>query len=71
MIDPRLRRAAKLLAWIQSQPDQMAPFREILQFGPSQTRSKAAAEEALAILKSHNWIVEISTRPYVIKVAKA
>jgi Protein of unknown function (DUF3987) len=71
MIDPRLRRAAKLLGWIQGRPDQTAPFKEILQSGPNQTRSKAAAEEAITILKSHNWITEISARPYVIKVAKA
>jgi Protein of unknown function (DUF3987) len=59
MADPRLRRAAKLLEWIQSQPDGKAPFREILRLGPNQTRTKDAAEEALAILKSHNWSVEI------------
>jgi hypothetical protein len=65
--DPALIRAANLLGWLQAQPDQTARFREILRSGPNQTRIKAAAEEALAILKSHHWISEVSARPYIIK----
>jgi hypothetical protein len=69
VIDPRLNRAAALLEWLQAQPNQTATFREILRLGPNQTRIKAAADEALAILKSHNWIIETTARPYAIKVA--
>jgi hypothetical protein len=67
LIDPRLQRAAALLEWLQKQPDQTAAFREILRTGPNQTRMKAAAEEALAILKSHHWISEVLARPLTFK----
>jgi hypothetical protein len=55
---------------MQAQPDREASFREILQYGPNQTRTKTSADEALAILNSHNWTTEVSARPRVIK-AKA
>jgi hypothetical protein len=71
MINPRLRRAASLLGWLQSQPRAEADFREILRSGPSQTRLKANAEDALAILAAHGWIVEISKRPRVIRAFAA
>jgi Protein of unknown function (DUF3987) len=71
MINPRLRRAASLLEWLHSQPRAEANFREILRSGPSQTRLKANAEDALAILAAHGWIVEISERPRVIRAFAA
>jgi hypothetical protein len=70
MTDQRLHHAAALLEWIQAQPDMEIAFREILRLGPNQTRTKTDADEALAILTSHNWITEVSARPRVIK-AKA
>jgi hypothetical protein len=63
--DPKLLRAAKLLEWLQCQPNGNASFREMLQFGPS--RTKAPAEESLAILAAHGWIIEVSKRPRVIR----
>jgi Protein of unknown function (DUF3987) len=65
--DPRLRRAAELLKWLQGQPQQTATFSGILQFGPNQLRLKAVAEEALAILAAHGWITEASSKPRTIK----
>ena len=65
--DPRLLRANALLKWIREQPKGQIGFRELLQFGPNAARTKAAANEALNILKDHGWITEISERPRVIK----
>jgi hypothetical protein len=64
--DPKLLRAAKLLEWLQGQPDGKANFREMLQFGPF--RTKATAEASLTILAAHNLIIEVSKRPRVIRV---
>ena len=68
--DPKLKRAAKLLEWLQGQPGGMASFREMLRLGPSAVRTKAAAEEALTILAAHGWTVEVSTRPRVVKAVR-
>lgn len=68
IIDSRLQQAAALLKWLQGRQDCAATFRDILQRGPSQTRTKIAAEEALAILKSHHWIVKRTANPDTIKV---
>ena len=48
--DPRLVRAQRLLEWLQARGGEIG-LREIIQFGPASERSKAAAEETLAILK--------------------
>lgn len=66
--DPRLLRAAALLEWLEAQPEGQAEFREILRLGPSQTRLKASAEEALGILLEHGRISEVSSRPRLIRV---
>ena len=65
--DPKLLRAAKLLEWLQGQPGGMAGISAILTHGPNALRTKAAAEEALAILAAHGWTVEVSNRPRIIK----
>ena len=52
--DPRLLRAQRLLDWLQERGLEM-PVREIMQFGPASCHSKAAADKALAILRSHRW----------------
>jgi hypothetical protein len=67
-IDPRLRRAAMLLEWLQSQPNAEASISRILTYGPSSMRTKTAVEEALAILASHGRITQVSDRPRVVKV---
>lgn len=38
-------------------------FRGIVWFGPGPVRTKASAQEALAALKAHGWIAEVSGRP--------
>jgi Protein of unknown function (DUF3987) len=66
--DPRLRRAALLLDWIKSQPGGKATISRILTHGPNALRTKAGAEEALAILLDHRWIIEVSSRPRIVQV---
>jgi hypothetical protein len=66
--DPRLRRAALLLEWIQSQPGGKATISRILTHGPNALRTKAVAEDALAILLDHRWIIEASRRPRIVQV---
>ena len=66
--DPSLLRAAALLEWLQVQPKNEIGFREILRLGPNAMCTKEAAEEALSILDSHGWVVEISKRPRVIRL---
>jgi Protein of unknown function (DUF3987) len=68
--DPHLMRAAGLLDWLKAQPGKKAGFREILQFGPNATRTKAAAEEALSILEAHGWIFNVSNKPRAIGLVK-
>ncbi len=65
--DPKLLRAAKLLEWLQGQPGGKAGISAILTHGPNALRTKAAAEEALAILAAHGWTVTVSNRPRIIK----
>jgi hypothetical protein len=65
--DPRLRRAATLLKWLQAQPQGMAGISAILTHGPHAMRTKDAVEEALKILAAHGWTAEVSQRPRVIK----
>jgi hypothetical protein len=39
----------------------------ILTHGANALRTKAAAEDALAILAAHGWTVKVSSRPRIIK----
>jgi hypothetical protein len=68
IIDPKLHRAAALLEWLQAQPAENVTFRDILQLGPNQLRTKGVADEALAILAAHGWISEVTVRPRIVKV---
>ncbi len=61
--DPKLVRAKALLDWLRGRGEPEAPFRDVLQFGPGATRTKAAADEALGVLENHGWVVEASARP--------
>jgi hypothetical protein len=69
--DARLVRAKTLLDWLESRPDRKAGFREMLQFGPSATRTKAVADEAIKILLDHRLVAELSQRPRVIRAIEA
>ena len=64
---PALLKAKELLTWLQTQGEDVE-FRSILQRGPSGTRLKSEAEAALAILKAHGWIREISDQPRKLRV---
>ena len=66
--DPKLKRAAKLLEWLQGQPDGKASISAILTHGPNALRTKAVAEDALVIFLDHRWIIEVSRRPRIVQV---
>jgi hypothetical protein len=68
--DAKLLRAALLLDWLNQRPGDVCAFRDILQFGPRALRTKAAAEEAVSILKDHRWLFETSQRPRAFALAK-
>jgi hypothetical protein len=68
--DAKLIRAQRLLDWLQERGPEI-DVRDIMQTGPAAERSKAAADETLAILKSHGWVREVSKRPYRIAVVRA
>jgi hypothetical protein len=61
--DPRLVRAQQLLDWLRSRDQDAISFREIGKLAPPPFRTKAGADEAIGILKSHGWLVETSARP--------
>jgi hypothetical protein len=68
--DPRLHRAQALLGWLKAQPSGKARFREILQFGPTQTRAKSAVEDTLSVLKERGWVTESAGRPRTIHIVE-
>jgi hypothetical protein len=68
--DPRLHRAQALLDRLKAQPGGKARFREILQFGPTQTRAKSAAEDTLSVLKERGWVTESAGRPRTIHIVE-
>ena len=68
--DPMLVRAQKLLDWLRTRGSEV-DVRDIITFGPPTERSKKAAEQTLAILRSHGWVKVISKRPYRISVVQA
>ena len=61
--DPKLLQAHGLLEWMQKRPEREILFRDVLQLGPADTRTKAAAEASLDVLKAHGWIEDASIRP--------
>lgn len=62
-LDPKLVRAQTLLDWLRATGQTETVFRDILRLGPGQTRTKAAADDAVAILIAHGWLYEIESRP--------
>ncbi len=68
--DAKLLRAGLLLDWLKQRPSDVCAFRDILQFGRGALRTKAAAEEAVSILKDHRWLFEASQRPRAFTLAR-
>lgn len=68
--DSRLLRAQQLLDWLQSRDQNVIGFRDIGKLAPPPFRTKAGADEAIGILKSHGWIEEISTRPRMFRLIR-
>lgn len=66
--DPKLLRAQALLDWLRSRGTAETEFRDILRLGPAQTRTKDAADAAVATLKAHGQLVEITGRPRLVRV---
>ena len=67
-LDPQLRRASSLRDWLVAREGASASFREILRFGPSALRTKAAAEDAIRALIDHRQIVQTEERPRVFRL---
>jgi hypothetical protein len=68
--DPKLLAAQKMLDWLRKRDKDVIGFQEIIQFGPSPLRTKKAADAALAVLKDHGWITEVSERPRKIRLVR-
>ena len=62
-LDPKLVRAQALLDWMKGLGQSEIVFRDILRLGPNQTRTKAAADDAVATLIAHGWLYEVEQRP--------
>jgi hypothetical protein len=71
-VDHRLLHAHQLLDWLTGQAadrqSDTIPFRDILRFGPNAVRTKARADEAIAILVEHEWIEDGRDRPRTIRI---
>jgi hypothetical protein len=69
--DPNLMAAQQLLDWMRQRDQDEFLFRdEILQLGPSELRTKMAAEAALKTLASHGWVVDASDRPRKVRLVR-
>ncbi len=68
--DPKLLRAQGLLDWLRARDDVEVEFRDVLRFGPSQTRTKDPAEAAIATLKAHGLVEEPSGRPRRVRLVR-
>lgn len=62
-LDPKLTRAQALLDWLRARERPEIGFRDILQCGPTSTRTKSAADDATSLLLAHGWLREINARP--------
>ena len=61
--DANLKRAQQVLEWMRERGEPVIDFRDVIRLGPSAVRTKAAADEALAVLAAHGWIADVSDRP--------
>jgi hypothetical protein len=68
--DPRLLLAQQLLDWMRERGEDVIGFRDVIRLGPSAVRTKAAADEALAVLAVHGWIEEVSARPRRVRLVR-
>ena len=68
--DPRLLLAQQLLDWLHGRTSDVVELRDIMRLGPSSVRTKAAADDAVAILVEHHWVVELPGRPRRIRVVR-
>lgn len=68
--DSKLMAAQQLLDWMRGRGEEVFSFREIIQFGPSATRTKIAAEQALTTLTAHGWVVQVSARPRKVRIVR-
>jgi hypothetical protein len=66
-VDRRLLHAHQLLEWLIEQAAERQtdtiPFRDILRCGPNAVRTKAKADEAIALLVEHEWVEDRRERP--------
>jgi hypothetical protein len=70
-LDPKLLRAAALLEWLRGRGKADCAFRDIMRAGPNQTRTKAAADEAVRTLIEHNSIIETTKRPRAFRLVES
>jgi hypothetical protein len=68
--DPKLLAAQRMLDWLHERGKDVIEFREIIQYGPSPLRTKAAAAAALAVLTDHGWITDASDRARKIRLVR-
>ena len=65
-----LRNAIKLHEWLVAKERAEISLREIMRLGPSQVRSKDAAEAAVRLLQEHGHLVVKKTKPLLLSVIK-
>ena len=54
-----LARAERLRAWlVDVWPEPMVSLQDVMQRGPRALREKAKAEQAIAALEEHGWLIE-------------
>ncbi len=60
-VDPGLRNAQKLLDWLHSEawPDTLVSSADVQQRGPASLRQKKLAENAIAVLVDHSWLIPL------------
>ena len=67
--DPKLVQAETLRVWFLDRGEAVIPFRDVMRLGPTATRTKSAAEQAINLLLGHGWIVQASGRPLSYRLA--
>jgi Protein of unknown function (DUF3987) len=63
-----LRNAVKLLDWLHAKGREEITRREVMQFGPGSTRTKAAADAAVETLISHGHLVVVEGKTHTYNV---
>lgn len=69
--DNRLVKAEELLSWMKSRGSPVVGFREILQYGPPDMRTKAVADDLVSVLMDHQWISEDAGRARRFRIASS